>query len=212
MADCLVHVLLFFSRFFLLLPEIKCWQHAEASSIGVYFACEPFERKIMSDWLYFVCMRKIDFLEGMELKLLLFSLSVIPLSLCSFLPVRKHSWERGAHVPSRGAFCHRPTHTCGREIMFALLRVCVSSHIWIRLRVFLHLNVRVNVNASHCLSICLLLNADEFAQRCVFVCSGGKCGGFNNAAHCWLVRLYGAAFRLHTHLPVALLSGSYVCM
>ncbi len=78
--------------------------------------------------------------------------------------------------------------------------VCLSLCVW----VFLHLNVWVNVSVSHCLNICRLFNADEFAQCCLFVCSGGKCGSFNNAAHCWLNRLYGAAY---THLPIAFILG-----
>lgn len=60
--------------------------------------------------------------------LLLFSLSPFlwsSFSLWSFLPVRKHSWERGAHVPSRGAFCHRPAPALHTR---AAGRLCL--HFW----------------------------------------------------------------------------------
>lgn len=94
--------------------------------------------------------------------------------------------------PSATGLLRPYTHVRLGDYVCTSESLCELTHLNPAACVFLHLNV----NASHCLNICLLLNADEFAQCCVFVCSGGKCGGFNNAAHCWLVRLYGTAFRL----------------
>lgn len=67
----------------------------------------------------------------------------------SFLPLRKHSWERGAHVPPCGAFCQRPAPAVRAR---AAVRLCL--HFWEFVWVHTSESVCVCVFTSECASKC----------------------------------------------------------